>query len=181
MIKKLLKLFAVFAQLGVCTFGGGYAMLSLLQRTVVEKYHWATEEELMDYYAIGQCTPGIIAINTSTFIGYKLLGLPGAIVATLGFLTPSIIIITIIAAFMQNFASLEIVSRAFSGIRVCVCVLILDAVIKLGKKSVVDKISVGIFLATAALAIFTDIPTVALIVLAGAAGYLIYVWGGKKA
>lgn len=181
MLKKLLKLYAVFAQLGACTFGGGYAMLSLLQRTVVEKYHWATEEELMDYYAIGQCTPGIIAINTSTFIGYKLLGLPGAIVATLGFLTPSIIIITIIAAFMQNFASLEIVSRAFSGIRVCVCVLILDAVIKLGKKSVVDKTSVAIFLVTAALAIFTDIPTVALIVLAGVAGYIIYVRGGKRA
>lgn len=181
MFKKLLKLFSVFAQLGVCTFGGGYAMLSLLQRTVVEKYHWATEEELMDYYAIGQCTPGIIAINTSTFIGYKLLGLPGAIMATLGFLCPSIIIITIIAAFMQNFASLEIVARAFSGIRVCVCVLILDAVIKLGKKAVVDKISVAIFLVTAALAIFTDIPTVVLIVLAGAAGYVIYARGGKKA
>ena len=179
MFKKLLKLFCVFAQLGVCTFGGGYAMLSLLQRTVVEKYHWATEEELMDYYAIGQCTPGIIAINTSTFIGYKLLGLPGAIMATLGFLCPSIIIITIIAAFMQNFASLEIV--ALSGIRVCVCVLILDAVIKLGKKAVVDKISVVIFLVTAVLAIFTDIPTVALIVLAGAAGYVIYARGGKKA
>ena len=72
-MKKLLKLFLVFMQLGVCTFGGGYAMLALLQRVVVDKYHWATEEELMDYYAIGQCTPGIIAINTSTFIGYKLM------------------------------------------------------------------------------------------------------------
>lgn len=181
MLKKLLKLYIVFVQLGACTFGGGYAMLSLLQRTVVEKYHWATEEELMDYYAIGQCTPGIIAVNTSTFIGYKLLGLPGAMLATLGFLTPSIIIITIIATFMQNFASLEIVARAFSGIRVCVCVLILDAVIKLGKKAVVDKASVVIFIVTALLAIFTGIPTVALIVLAGVAGYVIYVKGGKKA
>lgn len=180
MLKKLLKLYIVFVQLGACTFGGGYAMLSLLQRTVVEKYHWATEEELMDYYAIGQCTPGIIAVNTSTFIGYKLLGLPGAMLATLGFLTPSIIIITIIATFMQNFASLEIVARAFSGIRVCVCVLILDAVLKLGKKAVVDKASVAIFVVTALLAIFTGIPTVALIVLAGVAGYVIYVKGGKK-
>ena len=181
MLKKLLKLYIVFAQMGACTFGGGYAMLSLLQRTVVEKYHWATEEELMDYYAIGQCTPGIIAVNTSTFIGYKLLGIPGAMMATLGFLTPSIIIITIIAAFLQNFASLAIVARALSGIRVCVCVLILDAVLKLGKKAVVDKMSVAIFLVTALMAIFTPVPTVALIVLAGVAGYVIYVKGGKKA
>lgn len=180
-MKKFWKLFVVFAQIGVCTFGGGYAMLSLLQRVVVEKYHWATEEELMDYYAIGQCTPGIIAINTSTFIGYKLLGLPGAIVATMGFVFPSIIIITLIAAFLQNFADLAIVVHAFAGIRVCVCVLIFDAVVKLGKKSIINKASVVIFLVITALSIFTSIPTVALVVASGVVGYILYVAGGKKA
>ena len=148
MFKKLLKLFSVFAQLGVCTFGGGYAMLSLLQRTVVEKYHWATEEELMDYYAIGQCTPGIIAINTSTFIGYKLLGLPGAIMATLGFLCPSIIIITIIARFISNFSQIQLVQKALAGINVAVAALLTKSVWDFSKKAV--KNLWGLFLLLAA-------------------------------
>jgi len=179
-MKKLWKLFRVFFELGICTFGGGYAMLSLLQKVVVEKYHWATEEELMDYYAIGQCTPGIIAINTSTFIGYKMMGIAGALTATLGFLCPSIIIITLIAAFLKNFASLPVVAYAFSGIRICVCVLIFDAVLKLGKKSVTDHISWIIFLSITALSILTDISTICLVISAGIAGYLIYQLGGKK-
>lgn len=180
-MKKLIKLFFVFMQIGVCTFGGGYAMLALLQRVVVDKYHWATEEELMDYYAIGQCTPGIIAINTSTFIGYKQAGLLGAIVATVGFAVPSIIIITVIAAFIQNFAELAVVKHALAGIRVGVCVLILDAVIKLGKKALINGPSIILFLIIAALAVFTPISTIVLIVAAGVAGYVMYRVGGKKA
>ena len=168
-------------QLGVCTFGGGYAMLALLQRIVVDKYHWATEEELMDYYAIGQCTPGIIAINTSTFIGYKQAGLLGAVCATVGFAVPSIVIITVIAAFIQNFADLAIVKHALAGIRVGVCVLILDAVIKLGKKALVNVPSVILFLIITVLAVLTPISTVVLIVAAGVAGYVMYRVGGKKA
>lgn len=100
-------------------------MLSILQREVVEKRHWATEEELMDDYAIGQCTPGVIAINTATFIGYKLYGITGGIIATLGVIFPSLLIITSIAAFLLNFADLAIVKHAFDGIRACVTVLIL--------------------------------------------------------
>lgn len=180
-MKRYLKLFVVFMQLGVCTFGGGYAMLSLLQKVVVEKYHWATEEELMDYYAIGQCTPGIIAINTSTFIGYKMAGLLGALVATLGFAVPSICIILVIAAFVQNFADLAVVKHAFAGIRVCVCVLILDAVIKLGKKALVSKAAVVIFLVVTALAVFTPVSTIVLVLASGAAGYILYRVGGKAA
>ncbi len=181
-MKELFKLYRVFFSIGICTFGGGYAMLSLLQRVIVEQYHWATEEELMDYYAIGQCTPGIIALNTSTFIGYKYKKLPGAIVATLGFLTPSLIIIILIAAFMKNYASLPVVKHAFAGVRICVCALILDAVLKLGKKSITDKIGVCIFLVIGALAVLTNISTIALVVAAGVAGYVIYhVRGHKKA
>lgn len=180
-MKKLWKLYWVFASLGICTFGGGYAMLSLLQRMIVEKYQWATEEELMDYYAIGQCTPGIIAINTSTFIGYRYCGIRGAIFAALGFLSPSIVIIIAIAAFLENFASLPVIMHAFAGIRVCVCVLIFDAVVKLGKKSLVDYKAVIIFLVILALSLFTNLSTVVLVISAGVAGYLIYLIGRAKA
>ena len=136
----------------------------------------------MDYYAIGQCTPGIIALNTSTFIGYRRHKLPGAIAATLGFLSPSIVIIVLIAAFMTNYASLPVVKHAFAGIRICVCALILDAVIKLGKKSMIDKISVLIFLVVIGLSTFTSVSTIVLVIGAGIAGYLIYyVMGRKKA
>ena len=176
-MKQHWTLFRVFAQMGAICFGGGYAMLSLLQKVVVEQYHWATEEELMDYYAIGQCTPGIIAINTSTFIGYKYAGISGAVCAALGFLSPSIVIITVIAAFLQNFAQFPLVMHAFAGIRVCVCVLILDAVLKLGKKSIRSAASWGIFGITVLLAACTELPTTVLVIGAGAAGYLLYVKG----
>lgn len=132
-MKVLVDLFVTFAKMGAVTFGGGYAMLPILQKTVVENKNWATDEELLDYYAIGQCTPGIIAVNTATFIGYKTKGVLGGIVATLGLIFPSIVIIAIIAAFLQNFASLAVVQHAFAGIRVCVGVLVLNAVLKLWK------------------------------------------------
>ena len=127
-MKELFDLFLAFERIGALTFGGGYAMLPMLQKEVVDKYHWATEDELMDYYAIGQCTPGIIAVNTATFIGYKRRGLIGAAFSTLGMVFPSLVIITVIAAFIQNFAHIEAVQHAFAGIRVAVCVLILTAV-----------------------------------------------------
>ena len=134
-LKQLFGLFGAFAVVGVTTFGGGYAMLPALQREVVEKRRWATEEEVMDWYAIGQCTPGVIAVNTATFVGQKQAGVWGGIFATLGVVFPSLVIIMIIAAFIQNFAHLPAVQNAFAGIRVCVCVLILNAVVKLWKKS----------------------------------------------
>ncbi|MBQ6857192.1 MAG: chromate transporter, partial [Lachnospiraceae bacterium] len=145
-MNKYLDLFLTFARIGGLTFGGGYAMLPMLQKEVVEKRGWATEEELMDYYALGQCTPGIIAVNTATFVGQNTAGNLGGIVATLGVVFPSLIIITIIAMFLQNFANLPIVQNAFAGIRVCVCVLVFNAVVKLWKKAVVDKKTLIIFL-----------------------------------
>lgn len=171
-MKILLKLFFVFAQIGVTTFGGGYAMLPILQRIVVEKYHWSTEEELMDCYAIGQCTPGIIAVNTATFIGYKQLGVIGGIFATLGVVAPSVVIITIISLFLKNFADLPVVIHAFSAIRACVCALILSSVLKLSKKSVIDKICFMIFLAVLMLSLFTSVSPAVLVVAAGVCGYL---------
>ena len=145
-MNKYLDLFFTFARIGGLTFGGGYAMLPMLQKEVVEKRGWATEEELMDYYALGQCTPGIIAVNTATFVGQNTAGNLGGIVATLGVVFPSLIIITIIAMFLQNFADLAVVQNAFAGIRVCVCVLVFNAVVKLWKKAVVDKKTLLIFL-----------------------------------
>ena len=97
-----IELFFIFAKIGAVTFGGGYAMLPILQREVVDSKHWVKDEELMDYYAIGQCTPGVIAVNVSTFIGNKLAGIPGGIVATLGVITPSVIFITIISLIVLN-------------------------------------------------------------------------------
>ena len=145
-MNEYLELFLTFAKVGVMTFGGGMAMLPILQREVVEDHRWATEEELMDYYAIGQCTPGIIAVNTATFVGQKRKGTLGGIIATLGMVFPSLVIISILAGLITNFSSLAWVQNAFAGIQVCVCVLIFNAVVKLLKKSVIDKRTFIIFL-----------------------------------
>ena len=175
-------LFLTFARIGGLTFGGGYAMLPILQRDVVEKKGWATDEELTDYYAIGQCTPGIIAVNTATFIGRNKAGFWGAIAATLGVVFPSLIIITVIAALLTHFADIPAVQHAFSGIRVCVCVLILNAVVKLWKKAVVDLPSLLIFLVLLLLGIFTKLSPILFVLAAAAAGILIQsLRGGKKA
>ena len=169
-MKELLDLFLTFARIGGLTFGGGYAMLPMLQREVVERRGWATEEELMDYYAIGQCTPGIIAVNTATFIGNKNRGVIGGIAATLGVVFPSIVIITVIAAFISNFSELQVVKDAFAGIRVCVFVLILNAVIKLGKASVKDAVTLCICLAVLLGSVLLDLSPIIFVVLAALAG-----------
>lgn len=179
-MSELWTLFTTFARIGGFTFGGGYAMLPMLQKEVVENKGWATEEELMDYYAVGQCTPGIIAVNTATFIGYKRKGIIGGIIATLGVIAPSLVIIMIITAFIKNFAQLEMVQHALAGVRVCVCVLVFDAVFKLAKKSLVDAAAFLIFFLVMALSFFTDIPTYMLVVGAGLAGILIKVIFEKK-
>ena len=134
----LVSLFLTFARIGVCTFGGGYAMLPILQRELVEDKKWATETELADYYAVGQCTPGIIAVNTATFVGRSQAGIAGGIIATLGLVFPSLVIIMVIAAFLQNFMHLEFVIHAFNGVRAGVVALILSSVIKLFKNAVMD-------------------------------------------
>lgn len=172
-------LFSVFFRMGAITFGGGYAMLPILQREVVDARGWCTNEELTDYYAIGQCTPGIIAVNTATFIGFKLKGVPGALLATYGVVAPSFIIIGIIAALLQNFAGYAIVQNAFAGIRVVVAVLIFNAVIKLYKTSVVDKLTLAVFAAVGLLAFFLDISPVLFVLAAGALGIAVRV--GKEA
>lgn len=138
-MRILLELFLTFAKIGAMTFGGGYAMLPILERELVEKRRWTSSEDLMDYFAVGQCTPGIISVNTATFVGQRLAGVAGGIAATLGMVFPSLIIICFIAGMLTNFADIPAVKSAFAGIRVCVCVLIFNAVVKLWKGAVQDK------------------------------------------
>ena len=146
MMKDLWILFSAFARIGSFTFGGGYAMLPMLQKEIVEKHGWATESEIIDYYAIGQCTPGVIAINTATFIGYKHKGLLGGIVATLGMVFPSLVIITLVASALQNFNEIPIVAHAFAGVRVVVCVLVVNVVVKMLRTAISDWIGAMLFI-----------------------------------
>ena len=174
-----LDLFLTFAKIGAMTFGGGYAMLPILQREVVENKGWATEEELMDYFAIGQCTPGIIAVNTATFIGQKEKGVLGGIIATLGLVFPSLVIISLLAGVIEAFSHIQWVQHAFGGIRVCVCVLILNAVVKLYRKAVVDRITLLIFVAVALGSYFLAVSPVVFVVIAAVLGILLSDVGKK--
>jgi len=178
--KQLGRLFLSFAKIGVMTFGGGYAMLPMFQRELAEHRGWVSEEELTDCYALSQCTPGPIAVNTATYVGYKVGGTMGGVCATLGVVFPSLVIISLIAAFLINFADLPVVKNAFAGIRVVVCVLIFNAVVGMGKKTVKDWPTRIIFLLVFILAAFTSLSPVILIVTAGIAGALIRSLGVKR-
>lgn len=170
-MKILWELFSAFFRIGAFTFGGGYAMLSLIQKEVVENKKWATDEEVLDYYAVAQCTPGVIAVNTATFIGYKKKGVLGAAAATFGVVLPSLIIITIIAAVLQNFMQYEIVQHIFAGIRVAVAVLIINAVFTMGKKAIVDMLCVLIALLSFIVSvIFPSVSPVFIVLAAALAG-----------
>ena len=172
-MKELWVLFWSFAKMGVITFGGGMAMLPILQREVVDHRHWATEEELVDYYAISQCTPGIIAVNVSTFIGQKHKGIAGGIVATLGVVFPSLVIISVLAGLITNFSHLTWVQNAFAGIQVCVCVLIFNSVRKLLKKSVVDKRTAVIFVLVMLCSTLLNVSPVWFVVISALAGIVL--------
>ena len=178
-LKKIWELFWTFAKMGVMTFGGGMAMLPILQRVVVDNKHWATEEELTDYYAIGQCTPGIIAVNTATFIGQKQGGIGGGSAATLGVVFPSLVIISILAGLITNFSHLAWVKNAFAGIQVCVCVLIFNAVMKLRKKSVVDRRTAVICLLVLVGSLVLNVSPVWFVLVSAAAGILLKTWEVK--
>ena len=135
-MRVLWDLYRSFFMIGALTFGGGYAMLPMLEREIVAKHSWATQEEILNYFAIGQCTPGIIAVNTATFVGYKRRGVSGGIAATLGVISPSIVIIVLIAMLLERFMDILWVQHAFAGIRVAVCALITSSVIKLLKSGI---------------------------------------------
>ena len=179
-MRELWELYVSFFRIGSFTFGGGYAMLPLLQKEVVEKRGWATEDEILDYFAIGQCTPGVIFVNTATFVGYKRKGVLGAIAATAGSVCPSLVIIMIIAAALTNFAHLPVIQHAFGAIRVVVGVLITNAVIGMWKKSVVDKVCAVVMIGAFLLSVFTPITPVLIVFLAGVLGIAVSTWKERR-
>ena len=168
----LWQLFVSFARVGVLTFGGGYPLHPMLERETGGRRGWAPGEVPMDYYAVGQCTPGVIAVNTATFIGYKTAGNLGGIVATLGVVFPSLLIISVIAGIIQNFSDIPAVKSAFAGIRVCVCVLIFNSVVKLWKGAVKDKATLVLCLLVFGLSVFFPISPIVFVVFCAAAGIL---------
>ena len=180
-MKEYLELYWAFFRIGGLTFGGGLSMLPMLKYELVEKKKWVSEEQLLDCYAVGQCTPGIIAVNTATYVGYLKKGLAGAIWGTAGMISPSILLITTLCLFLNNFMDNVWVQHALMGIKGVVCALMLNTVISLAKKSLVSPLCVVIGIVATVLAMFTDVPTVLIVVVAAIAG-IIYekIKGGAK-
>ena len=174
---ELWSLFLTFARVGACTFGGGYAMLPILQLDVVEKKGYCTDEELTDMYAIGQCTPGVIAVNTATYIGSRQRGAVGALFSTLGVITPSIIIILLIASFLHPFMQEPVVQHAFAGVRIAVCALVTKTIYTMLKKNVRDAATAVIFVLTFCSIALLHLSPVIAVLLSAAAGLLLH--GGE--
>lgn len=179
-MKELFELYAAFFRIGGLTFGGGLTMLPMLKYEMVEKKKWVTEEEILDYYAVGQCTPGIIAVNVATFVGYKRKGIIGGIFSTLGMVSPSLIIVSILAMFLNQFLSNEYVAHAVNGIKIIVCALMLNTVVTMVKKTVNGPVTAIVCIIAFALAMFTPIPTVAIVIIAGIIGIILYKTGRYK-
>lgn len=179
MIRTLLELFWVFFKIGLCTFGGGIAMLPILETELVEKRGWTTSEELMDWFAIGQSTPGIIAVNVATFVGYKRAKTLGACVATFGMVFPSIIIITIIALFIGNFADIVWVQKAMTGINVAVAAILTSAVYKFSKKSVKNVFGFVLLLISFILIFILNVSTIWIILGSAALGVVLAGFRGQ--
>lgn len=161
-----------FFKMGLFTFGGGYAMLPILQKEAVEKQKWVTEEELLNYYSIGQCTPGIIAVNAASFIGYKLRKISGLISATLGVISPSLIIIILVAALLRQYMDNQYVQWAFGGIRICVIALIIDTVWNMWKKGIKDVRGYLVFVVAALLMWLFNLSAILIVILAAGATFV---------
>lgn len=181
-MKELMALYWAFFRIGGLTFGGGLTMLPMLKYELVEKRDWITEEDLIDCYAIGQCTPGIIAINTATFVGYKRKGIAGGIFATLGMMSPSVIIITLVAMCLEQFINNIWVQHALMGVRGVVCALMLNTVITLAKKSLISPIAWVICGCAFIASMFTPAPLIVIVLVAALWGIIMEkIKGGKKA
>ncbi len=168
------KIFVSFFKIGLFTFGGGYAMMPLFRQELIDKHKYITENELIDYYSIGQCTPGIIAVNVATFTGYKVKGVRGALTATLAIVLPSLVIIMALAGILQALSDNQMVAHAFAGIRIGVIALILNEVIHLFKKAVTSRLQLGIFIVILAALLLGDISAITAVILAAGAGAVRY-------
>ena len=176
-----LRLFLSFAFIGAFTFGGGYSMLPMFKRELVEKRGWLTEDEVTDLFSVSQCLPGIIAANTAVFVGHRQKGTLGGIAAVLGVAFPSVAVIMLIAAFLSNFADIPVVQKAFAGLRVCVSVLILNAVFKMRKHSVIDFPSAFIFAAVFVVSVLTSLHVAIIVAAAGICGFTISAFKNRSA
>ncbi|MDR2607893.1 MAG: chromate transporter [Treponema sp.] len=172
-MKDLVDLFVTFFRVGIMTFGGGYAIIPVVERELIKRKNWITMEEVMDYYTIAQITPGVIAVNLSTFVGSKRAGIPGGIIATLGFIFPGVTFMILVSIFIQRFAEYPVVRHAFAGIRLAVCALILDTVLKLFKGIFKGRLSVAIFIIALGLSAFVSASPVLIILAAGLAGFFL--------
>ncbi|MCR5352745.1 MAG: chromate transporter [Clostridiales bacterium] len=169
-MKELFELYLSFFKIGILTFGGGYAMIPMLEREIVVNKKWATYDELMNYFAVSQCTPGVIAVNTATFIGYKKKGVIGGLFSTLGVITPSIIIICLLAGILDVFADNVYVKHAFAGISIAVCALMVSALIKMFKSGVKDVFTLVIAIAAIVFAFFFKVSNIIIVICAGIIG-----------
>lgn len=172
-MKELWKLFCLFFKIGLFTFGGGYAMLPLLKAEIVDKRRFVTEQELLDLYSIGQCTPGVIAVNVATYIGYIRRGVIGAIVTTIGIVAPSVCIILLVASVLRESMDNRYVAYAFAGIRICIVALIVDVVYNLARKNVKNYTDGIIFAGALALCAACHLSAVVIVLIAGSMGLVV--------
>ncbi len=179
-MRQLLELYWIFFKIGGFTFGGGYAMIPILQEELVVNRGWVTDEEILDYYAIGQCTPGIIAVNTATFVGYNRRGIPGAIFATLGLVSPSLIIISTIAKFLDAFQDYKLVQHAFGGIQVVVVALIANVVIDMYRQTVKDGMGLSLCIMSFIGIAVLKLSPIIVVPISGLIGTIKYMNTGKK-
>ncbi len=172
-MNEYLKLFVSFMKIGGFTFGGGYAMLPMIEREIVELRGWATSEEILDYFAVAQCTPGVIAVNTATFVGKKQKGFLGGIIATLGVVFIPVIIISILASFLKSIAHFEIVKNALWGISIAVCATITASLYKMMRTAVKDFIGIIIFVISFFASVLFKLSPVIVVIVAALAGIII--------
>ena len=179
-IRQFIELYLAFVKIGAFTFGGGLAMMPIMQRELIEKRGWLSEEELIDYFAIGQSTPGIIAVNVATFVGYKRLGVLGGIIGTIGVVTPSWVIIMLLAGAISSVDKYPLAQKALKGINVAVAALLTSVIVKFSKKTVKNIWNAIFMLLAFALIYFLKVQSVWIIIAALVTGCLITLYRQKK-
>ena len=179
-LKELLLYYWTWFKVGLFTFGGGYAILPMIDKEVIQKHHWAEYEEVMDYYAIGQSLPGFIAVNTAVFVGNKAAGVKGAIASALGVISPSIILITLIATLLTGFQDIPVINHALNGIRIGVCMLMVATIVQLWKSSIKSITGLVICVVAFVLAYIVGINVALLVILSAAAGIILKAVSEKR-
>ena len=177
--KPLWELFITFLRIGAFTFGGGYAMIPLIQREAVEKHGWVSDEDILEVVAIAESTPGPIAINAATFIGYRLAGFFGAVCASLGVVLPSFVVILLISGILRQFQHIDVVRNAFVGIRAGVLALIVKTFWAMFKKSTKTTFAYAVMVTVFACVVFWDVSVVLMLLLCALAGLGVMLWKGR--